>query len=396
MELAMAAQAMQLPFAQIHPLEIAPRLRELQEQGTVHRVRTAVGDGAWLVTSHALVRKLLDDGRLGRAHPEPETAARSGDSALFGGPLGNFTTEHTDHHRMRMLLQPHFAPMHMRALRERVEALTARLLDDLVEHGPPADLHSELALPLPILVICELLGVPYADREQFRAWTNDAANIRDRGRSEHGLGQLFAYGQRLVAIKRRDPGDDVISRLCSTDGVGDDEAAGLSMALLFAGHETTVVQIGMTALHLLADPEQWRFLVEEPDMVDNAVEETLRASRKGGNGVPRYARTDIDIDGVTIKAGELVLLDIGAGNHDPAEFGDPEKLDITRRAASHLAFGHGARYCIGAPLARIELQTVFSQLVSRVPNLHLAVGVQELTMRDDVLTGGLTELPVRW
>lgn len=392
----MAAQAMQLPFAQIHPLEIAPRLRELQEQGRVHRVRTAVGDGAWLVTSHALVRKLLDDGRLGRAHPEPETAARSGDSALFGGPLGNFTTEHIDHHRMRSLLQPHFAPLHMRALRERVEALTARLLDDLIERGPPADLHAELALPLPILVICELLGVPYADREQFRAWTNDAANIRDRNRSEHGLRQLFAYGQRLVAIKRRDPGDDVISRLCSTDGVGDDEAAGLSMALLFAGQETTVVQIGIAALHLLADPEQWRFLVEHPDMVDSAVEETLRASRKGGNGVPRYARTNIDIDGVTIKAGELVLLDIGAGNHDPAEFEDPAKLDINRRAATHLAFGHGARYCIGAPLARIELQTVFSQLVSRVPNLHLAVGVQELTMRDDVLTGGLTELPVRW
>jgi pentalenolactone synthase len=392
----MVAQAMQLPFAQIHPLEIAPRLRELQEQGTVHRVRTAVGDGAWLVTSHALVRKLLDDGRLGRAHPEPETAARSGDSALFGGPLGNFTTEHTDHHRMRMLLQPHFAPMHMRALRERVEALTARLLDDLVEHGPPADLHSELALPLPILVICELLGVPYADREQFRAWTNDAANIRDRGRSEHGLGQLFAYGQRLVAIKRRAPGDDVISRLCATDGVADDEAAGLSMALLFAGHETTVVQIGMTALLLLADPSQWQALLVEPGLVHNAVEETLRASRKGGNGVPRYARTDLEIDGVSIRAGELVLLDIGAANHDPAEFGEPERVDITRRAASHLAFGHGARYCIGAPLARIELQTVFSQLISRFPSMRLAVGVEALTLRNDVLTGGLTELPVRW
>ena len=392
----MIAPVIQLPFEQTHPLKIAPRLRELQAQGTVHRVRTAVGDDAWLVTGHTLVRQLLDDGRLCRAHPEPEKAARSGDSALFGGPLGNFTTEHTDHQRMRALLQPHFAPMHMRALRARVEALTARLLDELVEHGPPADLHAELALPLPILVICELLGVPYADREQFRAWTNDAANIRDRGRSEHGLGQLFAYGQRLVAIKRRDPGDDVISRLCSTDGVTDDEAAGLSMALLFAGHETTVVQIGMTALHLLADPEQWRSIVGEPGLVDSAVEETLRASRKGGNGVPRYARTDLDIDSVTIKAGELVLLDIGAGNHDPAEFGDPEKLDITRRAASHLAFGHGARYCIGAPLARIELQAVFSQLVSRVPNLHLAAGVQELTLRDDVLTGGLTELPVSW
>ena len=392
----MVAAAMQLPFEQSHPLEVAPLLRKLQAQGAVHRVRTAVGDEAWLVSGHQEVRRLLDDDRLGRAHPEPETAARTGESALFGGPLGDFATEDVDHQRMRALLQPHFTPMHMRALRPRVEALTARLLNELIEHGSPADLHTAVALPLPILVICELLGVPYEDREQFRAGTNDAANTRDRPRSEHGLGQLFAYGQRLVAAKRREPGDDVISRLCATDGVSDHEAAGLSMALLFAGHETTVVQIGMTALLLLAHPEQWNALVAEPGLVDNAVEETLRASRKGGNGVPRYARTNLEIDGVTISAGELVLLDTGAGNHDPAEFGDPERVDITRRAASHLAFGHGARYCIGAPLARIELQTVFTQLVSRMPGLRLAARVQELTMRNDVLTGGLTELPVRW
>lgn len=390
----MVAEAMQLPFEQTHPLEVAPLLRELQ--GAVHRVRTAVGDEAWLVSGHQEVRRLLDDDRLGRAHPEPETAARTGESALFGGPLGNFATEDLDHQRMRALLQPHFTPMHMRALRPRVEALTSQLIEELIEHGSPADLHAALALPLPILVICELLGVPYEDREQFRAWTNDAANTREGARSEYGLGQLFAYGQRLLATKRREPGDDVISRLCATDGVGDDEAAGLSMALLFAGHETTVVQIGMTALLLLADPEQWNALVAEPGLVHNAVEETLRASRKGGSGIPRYARTDLEIDGVTIRAGELVLLDTGAGNHDPAVFGDPERVDITRRAASHLAFGHGARYCIGAPLARIELQTVFSQLVSRMPDLRLAASVQELRMRNDVLTGGLTELPVRW
>mgnify|MGYP002700931580 CR=1 FL=1 len=157
------------------------------------------------------------------------------------------------------------------------------------------------------------------------------------------------------------------------------------MALLFAGHETTiVVQIGMTALLLWAEPEQWSALVAEPGLVHNAVEETLRASRKGGNGIPRYARTDLEVDGVTIRAGELVLLDTGAGNHDPAEFGDPERVDITRQA-SHLTFGHGARYCIGAPLARIERQTVFSQLIFRMPGLRLAVGVAELTMRHDVL-----------
>jgi pentalenolactone synthase len=150
----------QLPFEQKNPLQVAPRLRELQVQGAVHRVRTEVGDPAWLVTRHLDVRRLLDDGRLGRAHPEPEMAARSGESALFGGPLGNFATEDVDHTRMRALLQPHFAPKHMRALRPRVETLTARLLDEMAQNGPPADLHALLAVPLPIWVICELLGVP--------------------------------------------------------------------------------------------------------------------------------------------------------------------------------------------------------------------------------------------
>ncbi|WP_344015362.1 cytochrome P450 [Streptomyces thermospinosisporus] len=388
--------AAQLPFEQTDPLQLAPRLRELQAQGTVHRVRTAVGDAAWLVTGHAQVRRLLDDDRLGRAHPDPRSAPRAGESALFGGPLGNFATEAADHARMRSLLQPHFSPRHLRALRPRIETLTARLLDGLTKLGPPADLHTAVAMPLPILVICELLGVPYQDREKFRAWTADAANIRDRARSERGLGELFGYGKRLVARKRAEPGDDVISRLCATEGVSDDEAAGLSMALLFAGHETTVVQIGLGALLLLAHPEQWQALVDNPVLVPNAVEEILRAPGKGGGGIPRYARTDLDIDGVTIRAGELVLLDNGAANHDPAVFPDPDRVDVTRSAAAHLTFGHGARYCLGAPLARIELQAVFTELVTRLPTLRLAVGVEELTMRRDTLTGGLAELPVRW
>ncbi|SFQ66559.1 pentalenolactone synthase [Amycolatopsis arida] len=386
----------QLPFEQSDPLRVAPLLRELQFRGPVHRVRTAVGDEAWLVTGHADVRRLLDDDRLGRSHPAPETAARTGESALFGGPLGDFGTEQADHARMRSLLRPHFSPRHMKALRSRVEVLTAGLLDEMVEHGSSADLHAAVALPLPILVICELLGVPYEDRDRFRAWTADAANTRDRARSEQGLGELFGYGLRLVARKRTDPGDDVISRLCSTDGVSDAEAAGLSMALLFAGHETTVVQIGLGALLLLANPEQWQALVDRPDLVPGAVEEILRAPGRGGGGIPRYARTDLEIEGVVIRAGDLVLLDNGAANHDPAVFAEPDRLDITRSAAAHLTFGHGARYCIGAPLARIELQVVFSQLARRFPTLELAVGVEELRTRRDVLTGGVVELPVRW
>jgi len=388
----------QLPFRQTHPLKLAPKLRGLQSRGTIHRVRTAVGHQAWLVTDYTQVRRLLDDDRLGRSHPEPATAARTGESALFGGPLGHFATEAADHTRMRALLQPHFSPKHLRTLQSSVEALTAGLLDELAEQGPPADLHAKLALPLPILVICELLGVPYRDRDQFRAWTLDAANVCDPARSARGLGELYRYGMTLVKQKRAHPRDDVISRLCATDGVSDDEVATLSMALLFAGHETTVVQIGLQALLLLCSPRLWRTLLDNPALIPHAVEELLRVTATGGGvgGVPRYARTDFEIDGVAIHAGDLVLLDIGAANHDPAVFPDSDGADIARTQAAHLTFGYGARYCIGASLARIELKTVFSQLIPRFPSMRVTVDPTTLTVRDDVLTGGLAELPVSW
>lgn len=365
---------------------------------SIHSVLTSVGDEAWLVTDYAQVRWLLDDDRLGRSHREPETAARTGESALFGGPLGDFDTEVADHARMRALLQPHFSPRHLRSLESRVEALTTGLLNELAEQGPPADLHARLALPLPILVICELLGVPYRDRDQFRAWAQDAGNVRDHARSERGLAELFGYGRGLVERKRAHPGDDVMSRLCATDGVSDEEAATMSMFLLFAGHETTVVQIGLGATLLLSNRDQWQALVDDPALIPNAVEELLRATASGGGvgGIPRYARTDFDIDGVAIRAGDLVLLDIGAANHDPATFAEPQRVDVARKHAAHLTFGHGAHYCLGAPLARIELKTVFGQLIPRFPSMRLTVDPAALSTRDDVLAGGLTALPVSW
>jgi cytochrome P450 len=387
--------AVQLPFDQPVPFQAAPLLRQLQAAGPIHRVHTAVGHEAWLVTGYDEVRRLLDDDRLGRSHPDPARAARTGESALFGGPLGEFETEHADHARMRALLQPHFSPKRMRALRLRVEELTAVLLDDLAEHGPPADLNEALALPLPIAVICELLGVPYEDRAEFRAWTQAAADIRDHARSVQGLAELFGYCQRLVARKRREPGDDVITRLCATEGVSDDEAAGLAMSLLFAGHETTVVAIGIGAVRLLTEPGQWQACTD-PSRIGPVVEEMLRIQGNGGGGIPRYARADVEVAGVTVRARELVLLDTGAANHDERAFPDPDRFDPSRRAMGHLAFGHGARYCIGAPLARIELQAVFAQLVPRFPDMRLAVGVDELRFKTDVLTGGLLELPVTW
>ncbi|MGB8209150.1 MAG: cytochrome P450 [Mycobacterium sp.] len=388
----------QPPVQQTSPPGVAPGPPTPQSHGTIHRIRTSVGDEAWLVTDYTQVRRLLDDDRLGRSHRQPEAAARTGQSALFGGPVGNFDTEAEDHARFRALLQPHFSPKHMRSLAPRVEALTAGLLDDLADQGPPADLHAKLALPLPVLVICELLGVPYRDRNQFRTWTQDAANVLDPVRSEQGLAQLYDYGITLVEHKRAHPANDVISRLCAIDGVADEEAAILAMGLLFAGHETTVVAIGLGTLLLLTTPGQWRALLENPALIPDAVEELLRAAPFGDSvgGIPRYARADLEIDGVAIQSGDLLLLDIGSANHDPSMFSNPDRADISRKHAAHLTFGHGAHYCIGAPLARIELKTVFAQMIPRFPSMNLAVDAATLTMREDVLAGGLVELPVSW
>jgi pentalenolactone synthase len=395
MEVAVTS-VVQLPFEQPYPLQAVPLLRELQALAPVHRIRTAVGDEGWLVTGYEQVHGLLDDDRLGRSHPDPANAARTGESALFGGPSGDFETEHADHARMRSLLQPHFSPKRMRGLRPRVEALTAGLLDELAEHGAPADLNEALALPLPIAVICELLGVPHEDRVQFRALTQAAADVRDRARSEKGLGDLFGYGQELVARKRREPSDDVISRLSATEGVSDVEAAAMGMFLLFAGHETTVVAIGVGAVRLLTNPAQWQALHADPTRIGRAVEEILRTKSTGGGGIPRYARTDLEIAGVRVRAGELVLLDTGAANHDGSAFPDPDRFDVGRHDGGHFAFGHGARYCIGAPLARMELEAVLSQLVVRFPTMRLAVPVEELAVNTATLTGGLLEIPVTW
>ncbi|WP_436773916.1 cytochrome P450 [Yinghuangia sp. YIM S09857] len=396
----------QLPFHAPEPLHTPPELRELRDSGVIHKVRTRVGDDAWLVTGYEEVRALLDDRRLGRSHPDPERAPRFGESALLGTPVGNHETEQADHAHMRRILQPLFSPRRMRALRPRIARLTADLLDDMEKSGSPADLNAALALPLPILVICELLGVPYADRDRFRAWSVAVGDVADAARSTDGLMQLYAYGRELVDHKRHSPGDDIISDLCATDGLGDAEIASLSMMLLFAGHETTVVQIGYGALCMLGTPGEWPALVADPSRVDAAVEEIMRAPIAGTGGMPRWAATDLEIAGVTVHAGELVLLDTFTANHDPAVFPDPERFDperfdarrcgADRAPAQHLGFGYGARYCVGAPLARIELTEVFGQLAARFPHLRLAVPTSEIRFTRDQLTTAIVELPVAW
>ena len=386
-----------LPANEVRPLAAAPAIQALADDGPVHRIRTATGDPAWLVTGYHEVRRLLNDPRLGRSHPDPGSAARIARSALFGGPQGNPETEDVDHARIRALLQPHFAPGRMRAFRPRVQALTAGLLDDLARREPPVDLMGALVEPLPIMVICERLGGPYEDRPRFRSWTHAAGDVSDRARSKQGLADLFGYGEQLVARKRAHPGDDVISSLCATSGTDDHEIATLSMFLLFAGHQSTVAALGLGTLLLLTHQDQLNALRDNPERIPAAVEEMLRApGHGGGGGIPRYARAGIEVSGISVSAGDLMLLDNAAANHDGRVFGDPGQFDITRQAASNLTFGHGSRHCLGAPLARIELQVAVSQLLSRFPDLRLAVELNELALNTSVVTVGLKQLPVSW
>ncbi|AOS64792.1 cytochrome P450 [Actinoalloteichus hymeniacidonis] len=396
--------SVQLSLEQSRPLHIDPVVRRLQGERCIHRIRTALGAEGWLVTGYREVRQLLEDPRLGRSHPDPENAARSGESAMLGNLLGNYETERADSKRMRGLLLPQMSPRRMRELRPRIEEITTELIDGILdgdlsasdtEPVRKADLQQALAFPLPVSVICELLGVPLSDRQRYLEWTYAAALQSDRVRSEQGLADLHTYGRELAAAKRRAPADDVISRLCAIEGVDDAEVATLSMTLLFAG-EAAIMALGIGTVILLQNPDQAEALRQDPQLIPGAVEEILRSLDKGGDGIIRYARADVEVDGLTIRAGDLVLLDTGAANHDSTIFAEPDAFDIQRAANSHLAFGHGTYYCVGTALARIELQVAFEQIITRFPKLRLAVPAEELRLDREIVAGGLVELPVTW
>lgn len=384
-----------LPFELPDPLTASMGLRELWRSRPVARVLTPAGDPAWLVTGYHEVRALLSSNRLFLSHPCPEAAARVSDSVFFGGPTGSHETEHADRSCRRARLQPFFSPRRMRALRPRVTALAEELIGAIVGDGPPADLHAVLSVPLPLLVICELLGVPYRDRARFRGWIRGFAHTSGRRASADAYAELIGYMHELTRRKRVIPDDGVVSGLCAVED-DDGEVAMQSAILLFAGHETTVVQMDLGILLMLSNPGQRQALLDHPDMLGPAVEEMLRAGTVGGLGIPRYAGDDIDIGGVTVRAGDLLLLHLGAANHDERVFADASRFLITRPSVSHVMFGYGRNYCLGAPLARLELQEVFARLFHRLPGLRLSVPYAEMSARCDPVTCGISELPVTW
>jgi pentalenolactone synthase len=392
-------EQLQLPFGQPTVLELPPMYRTLQAAGRIVQARTPVGDPAWLVTRHDQARRLFMDDRLCRSHPDPDNAPRPWDAGFIGKPLEAETSK-DEHAYVRRVLNGSFSAGRLRALRPRVQALVDHLIDDLTAAGPPADLQAGLARPLPVLVICELLGVPYDDRDDFIAWSNEAANTADGEAAMAALTRLGMYMYGLMQRKRAESADDVLADLVRArdDGpLNEIQAVRWAVALLFAGHETTASMLGHGVLLLLTHAEQRAGLERDPARIDDAVEEILRAAVPSPLGwVPRWASGDIEIDGTTIRAGDLVLIAILATNADPAVFQTPDAFDTGRGANPHLAFGHGSHFCVGASLARLELQVAIGTLFHRLPKLRLGVPVAELRIRTDSITGGLQALPVIW
>ncbi|MCG8916952.1 cytochrome P450 [Actinokineospora sp. PR83] len=376
------------------------------------RTTTPSGHDAWLVTDYETVRRLLSDPRLGLTHDDPDSAGRLSDSVIFGRPQKTTPTDGQDHTRMRKLLGQWFSARRLAAFTPRVRGLVDGLLDELAAAPRPADFHRIVSFPLPALVISDLLGVPYTHRERFRAWSDEAADMHDQARSEHGRAELAGYIAGMVHTRLREPGDDLLSSLVQAhraepEGFTLDKVVTLGMTLLFAGHETTVTAIDTGAVLMAMHPAQRSAFLDEARLPD-AVEEILRGSLPRtnwfatpepddiGGALPRWANTDLEFGGETIRKGEMVLLGLAHANVDEDLVGAEQGFDARRHPNRHLTFGHGAHFCVGAPLARLELQELFSAVAERFPGFALAVPLEELEQRADLLTGGLKSVNVTW
>lgn len=382
------------PSAMLRPPQ---QLRELQALAPVCRVRTPAGDPAWLVTRHEMVKQLLKDERLNRSHADPANAPRYVDTPFFNLLITDTEPEraHQLHREMRSLLTPSFSARRLARLRPKIEELAEEMVQGLLTKGPPADLHGDFSQPFALNALYELIGVPAEDRLRIVELMGRMSMLDDPESAEAGAKELFGYLAELVGRKRGQLGDDVISRLIE-GGVDDERIGSLAAGVLFAGLDSVIGHIDVGVLVLSNSPEKLAEAMSEPGKMAIAVEEVLRAAKAGSSMLPRYATEDIEVGDVTIRAGELVLLDFTLSNFDEEAFERPEEFDTNRTPNPHLTFGHGIWHCIGAPLARVELQTAFNTLFGHMPNLRVGVPADELRMETGQLSGGLLELPVTW
>jgi len=389
------------PFGPIHALEIDPMYLWLQEHEPLARVKLPYGEEGWLLTRYDDVRTALGDPRFSLAEAAVRDVPR-----LTPVRVGAILTDQDppEHTRLRRLVAKAFTARRVEQLRTRAEQITNELLDEMVKAGQPADLAQALAVPLPGLMICELIGVPYADRDQFRDWVGAFMSVTALTTEQRGqhIGQLAGYLATLAAQRRQNPTDDLLGALVVASDEGDrlteDEVIQLTVVLLAAGYESTASQIVNFTYALLTHPDQLALLRSRPDLMPGAVEELMRwvPLLAVSDVLPRYALADVELSGGTVPAGEPVLLAKHAANRDPRRYEDPDRLDITRDAQGELGFGHGAHHCLGAPLARLDMQTALAALLQRFPDLRLAVPESELEWKSGMAVRGPVALPIGW
>ncbi|MCA1222066.1 cytochrome P450 [Streptomyces sp. 8L] len=386
------------PFNERDGLGLHEAYADAREGAGMIRVQLPYGEPAWLATRYEDARFVLGDLRFSRAMAVEDPREPRYNSAVSRSNI--LSMDPPDHTRLRTLVSRAFTRHQVEGLRPWVRQLTSDLLDEMVASGSTADLVDSFALPLPVAVICELLGVPAEDRPKFRVWSDAVMSTTLLGEEEllESQEQLISYISGYVAERRARPQDDLISGLIEArdakDRLTEEEMVNLCLAILVAGHETTASQIPNMVWVLLEHHEEWERLVEDPDLVPSAVEELMRYIPLASGGFfPRYAKEDIEVGGVLVRKGEPVVVGLGSANRDPDKFEDPDVIRFDRPANQHLGFGHGVHHCLGAQLARMELQEALRALVTKVPGLRVT---GDAVWKRQMLVRGPRSLPVGW
>ncbi|MFF4208689.1 cytochrome P450 [Streptomyces sp. NPDC001796] len=376
------------------PFDPPAELLDARRHGPISRYTHPGGRPGWLITGYELVRSVLADSRFSSR----KELLNVGDFEVPPAPPGEFLLmDEPQHGRYRKPLVGKFTVRRMRLLTERIEQITAECLDAMEKAGPPTDLVTAFAKPIPTIVICELLGVPYQDRGSFQEQID---TFMGGDTSEEELIAAYTatqdYLAQLVAAKRANPTDDVLSELTDSD-LTDEELKGISLILLAAGFDTTANMLSLGTFALLQNPAQLAALRADPALTDAAVEELLRYLSVAKTFM-RTALEDVELGGQTIEAGTTVVLSYNTANRDPERFADPHVLDLRRQdAGGHLAFSHGIHQCLGQQLARVEMRVAFRALVDRFPTLRLAVPAEEVGLRPETADiYGVKSLPVTW
>jgi cytochrome P450 len=387
------------------PFAPPPEVMELGAARPLSRVRIWDGSTPWLITGYEEVRTLFSDSRVSVDDRRPGFPHWNEGmlSTVHKRPRSVFTSDGEEHTRFRRMLSKPFTFKRVEGLRPAIQQITDEHIDAMLAGPRPADIVTGLALPVPSLVISQLLGVPYEDAEMFQHHANiGLARYATGEDTVKGAMNLNKYLAQLVEAKMESPAEDAVSDLAERVKAGElsvKEAAQLGTGLLIAGHETTANMIGLGVLALLQYPEQAAVLrdTEDPKVVANAVEELLRYLSIIQNGQRRVAAEDIEIAGEVIRAGDGIIIDLAPANWDATAFAEPERLYLHRSGAGqHVAFGYGRHQCVGQQLARAELQIVFHTLLRRIPTLELAVPIADIPFKHDRLAYGVYELPVTW